>query len=439
MTTSEDMSLGEALAHGLAQHQRGNIKAAGEVYQAILEREPEHADALHLLGVVAHQVGDHAGAAQLIRRAIAQRDDQADYHANLGRVLQVQEDYAGAAAAYERAAGLQPAEVSHRCSLGAALQSQGDLERAIALYREVLTQQPGLATAHFNLATALKQQGDLAGAADSFRRAAELEPAIVEFKANLADVLLQQGDVQSALQVCNECLEQQPGNRLALAYKAVALQECDAREELGELLGLQRLLYPVTVDPTPAYPGLDDFNAALAAHVRAHPSLREGPSLQATRHGRHTGELLIEPKGPIADLEAILQRTVADYIKTVGILAPEHPFVVNMPRQFRLTMWAVVMRSQGHQLPHIHGDGYISGVYYPELPDVVGRETPDKQGWIEFGRPPAEFPCTHPPELRLIKPEPGLLVLFPSYLYHCTIPYDAEQERISIAFDAMPA
>jgi uncharacterized protein (TIGR02466 family) len=439
MTSNGERSVEEALAQALTQHRGGNIDAAREIYQAVLARQPEQPDALHLLGVIAHQRGDHRGAAELIDRAIAQRDDQADYHANLGRVLQVQEDYAGAAAAYQRAVALDPDQVLYRCSLGAALQGCGELERAMDLYREALARQPGLATAHFNLATAHKQQGALEQAAASFRRAVELEPGTIEFRANLADVLLQQGDAQAALESCNECLAQAPGNRLALAYKAVALQECGARDELSQLLNLERLLYPVIVDPGPGFAGLAEFNAALAAHVRAHPSLREGPSLQATRHGKHTGELLMEPKGPIADLERLLQRTVADYIKTLGIVAPEHPYVANMPRQFRLAVWAVVMQSQGHQLPHIHGDGYISGVYYPELPDVVGADAPQKEGWIEFGRPPADFHCKQPPETRLIKPEPGLLVLFPSYLYHCTIPFESDQERISIAFDAMPA
>jgi hypothetical protein len=42
------------------------------------------------------------------------------------------------------------------------------------------------------------------------------------------------------------------------------------------------------------------------------------------------------------------------------------------------------------------------------------------------------------PEVQTIRPEEGMLVLFPSYFYHRTIPFESTEERISIAFDAVP-
>ncbi|TFH48989.1 MAG: hypothetical protein E4H01_05215, partial [Lysobacterales bacterium] len=43
-----------------------------------------------------------------------------------------------------------------------------------------------------------------------------------------------------------------------------------------------------------------------------------------------------------------------------------------------------------------------------------------------------------PPQLTLVKPQAGLLALFPSYFYHRTIPFDTTGRRISIAFDVLP-
>jgi Rps23 Pro-64 3,4-dihydroxylase Tpa1-like proline 4-hydroxylase len=61
-----------------------------------------------------------------------------------------------------------------------------------------------------------------------------------------------------------------------------------------------------------------------------------------------------------------------------------------------------------------------------------------QSGWVEFGTPPERFLVTTPPDTRAIEPRAGRLVLFPSYFYHRTLPFDSRQRRISIAFDVMP-
>ena len=73
----------------------------------------------------------------------------------------------------------------------------------------------------------------------------------------------------------------------------------------------------------------------------------------------------------------------------------------------------------------------------PEL-DVVGKPEHGQDGFFELGRPPEEFAIAEPTGIMPVKPEPGLMILFPSYFYHRTIPFVSDQRRISIAFDVMP-
>ena len=58
----------------------------------------------------------------------------------------------------------------------------------------------------------------------------------------------------------------------------------------------------------------------------------------------------------------------------------------------------------------------------------------DHQGWIEFGRPYGSLP-PHDTRVRVERPVVGDLLLFPSYLFHRTLPYSGDGERISISFD----
>ena len=63
-------TISEALAIAIQHHQAGRLQAAEQIYRQILQAEPNHADAIHLLGVIAHQVGKHEVAVEYIGRAI---------------------------------------------------------------------------------------------------------------------------------------------------------------------------------------------------------------------------------------------------------------------------------------------------------------------------------------------------------------------------------
>ena len=117
---------------------------------------------------------------------------------------------------------------------------------------------------------------------------------------------------------------------------------------------------------------------------------------------------------------------------------PSHPFLSHLPRHsrhFKLTAWAVVMDTRGHQIPHIHSASRLSGIYYVKVPRIVAAPGNGQHGWVEFGRATKDFRCVVEPEVRAFQPEEGLMLTFPFYFYHRTIPFESEEKRVSIAFD----
>ncbi len=132
----------------------------------------------------------------------------------------------------------------------------------------------------------------------------------------------------------------------------------------------------------------------------------------------------------------MIRDAVEDYRRA---LPPDasHPFLARPPERFGLSVWGVVLEGPGHQIPHIHPAAWLSGVYYAQLPDAVRTSGDRHAGWIEFGRPPEYFHCAAEPEVRTVQPEEGLMVLFPSYFYHHTVPTESTGMRVSIAFDVL--
>lgn len=207
----------------------------------------------------------------------------------------------------------------------------------------------------------------------------------------------------------------------------------EARDELlnfADFIRRQKLSAPAE------FASLEAFNAALAEHALAHPTLAYEPDNKATRSGSQTGNLLEGDKGPVAALERMIRAAVTGYFADL----PEdssHPYArVRLPA-WDLVAWATVLGRQGHQQPHIHPGGWLSGVYYVQVPEFAGPEEAH-QGWIEFGGAPHSFVTNGNASSSRYQPEPGLMLLFPSYFYHATVPYENDATRISIAFDVIP-
>ncbi|MBE0475167.1 glycosyltransferase family 41 protein [Rhodoferax sp.] len=151
----------QALQNAIALHQSGNFRQAEVIYQRILHTEPNHPDALHLLGLVYHQQGQSKLAVPLIKKAIALNPADTTYQFNLGNLHQDLGQLDEAIACFEQVLASQPGYVDALAALGTAYKAQGRLDEAVASFQQVLQYQPDRSDAYFNLARTLADLGQL--------------------------------------------------------------------------------------------------------------------------------------------------------------------------------------------------------------------------------------------------------------------------------------
>ena len=427
------MSIEDAIRH----HEAGRLREAERLYRSMLDDEPHHADALHLLGVLLTQMGEYQGGAEHIQAALEVNRDSALFQASLARAYFRSGKLAEAIEMLERVVATQPDSFQAFSDLGAAYQESGALDRAIEAYRRSIELNPGLAVVHFNLGTAFKQLGNTADAIRWVEKAVAMGRSEANYSATLAGYYLEADEPEAALRLSRACLSVAPRNLMALTFLSIALERLGDRESAARIVDFDRLIQRTRLVAPEGYASISEFNDALAKHVCSHPSLKTEPVNNATRYGKHTENLLVNPSGPIPALAALVDRAVADYLQALPV-EPAHPYLAHRPRGFSFMMWSVVMESQGHQLPHMHPDGWVSGVYYVKLPGEMLGATGKQDGWIEFGRPLRELTGSVQPQVKTLRPQEGGLVLFPSYFYHQTIPFQSSEQRICIAFDAVP-
>ena len=221
----------ELLATAVEHHQAGRLQVAEEIYRQILAREPQHADAIHLVGLVALQTGQHRRAVEWIGRAVAIRGDRAHFHSNLGEAYRALGRTPEAIACYRRALEVNPAFAGAHYNLANALKEQGQFTEAIQSYRRAVERNPGYAEAHNNLGNLLKNLGQTEEAIACYERALHGRPGFADAHNNLGNALKQQGRAAEAITCFQRTIELSPGHAQAHANLAGALEELGRHAE----------------------------------------------------------------------------------------------------------------------------------------------------------------------------------------------------------------
>jgi protein O-GlcNAc transferase len=230
---------------GLRRHQAGDRRGAEQAYREALGRDPNNANALHLLGLLAKDAGDHKAACQLIGKAVALEPGAALLHNNLGSALESLERLDEAIRSYGAALELQPDYPEAELNLGNALLRQGKVEQALGHYERALASRPGMAEARNNLGVALRTLGRTREAAECYREAVSLRPEYCEAWVNLGALLFAQGETKEAEHSFRQALKLRPalsGIRGALTVLMIRQErfleaEALARESLLEKPG----------------------------------------------------------------------------------------------------------------------------------------------------------------------------------------------------------
>ena len=301
-------------------------------------------------------------------------------------------------------------------------------EEAIESCQEAIQIGPDNHAGFAMLATILLDQGNIPDASEAAFQAlkrAPNDPATLNLATGVA---LRRGLAEAARKLADACLAQAPHDQRALAHKGLALAHLGRDAEAKHLIDFDHLL---KIDSPPAPPGfaaMDDFNRAVIDALTSRADL-SAQHIARTLVGGFRLEDTFDLGPPLADaLRAMFTRAAHDYAAELMVTA-DHPMRTGKPDTYAVSSWANIMDTEAFERPHMHPGTWLSGVYYPEI-----APSENDGGAIEFGG--HDFgDLLKPGPVRRILPKPGMLVLFPSYFYHRTIPLGAPGRRVSIAFD----
>jgi tetratricopeptide (TPR) repeat protein len=440
------------------------------VYGTLAARAPESPAPAQALAIALNATGRHAEAAQIAHRALArgfttatlcltyakslmaeganERAETAlrdclrleprltEAHNNLAQLIWVRTgDLAQATAALDQALRTFGNDDALWAAKAAILQGAGDARAAYeclaprterAQAPPVLLVRAGLAALDFDPAKALSLA----------QRALRLLPENTPARNLLAAAQLGVGDAGEALKNCEALLTEAPDDQYLIALKTTALRLLgDAR--YARLCDYERLVLPLLLEPPAPWRDLSGFLADLTASLdRLHDPQGHALLFQSLRHGTETTQDLTRSADPaIRGLFEAFAAPICRYLEHIGNGADELRRRNQGHWRFNGS-WSVRLRSRGFHMSHVHPRGWISSAFYVALPEVMAEARTD-EGILSFGKPGLLTTPALEAEYS-VRPTAGMLVLFPSYFWHGTVPFKSPQPRLTVAFDAVP-
>jgi uncharacterized protein (TIGR02466 family) len=429
--------------------------------RSTLAANPQDRVSWHNLAAVEGDLGHAEEAEKAARRAIALGIPAPETRVVLARALQDLNRLDEAERSFEEALALRPVyPAAHRDLAQLRWMRSGRIDDALRALDDTLRHAPQEKYLHLVRSIALEFMGDVPAAlasaeaglvhapaelellqqashlcaesgagdraVDFARLALKLAPGVPAVQVTLCEALLASGLASDAEGVAAALCAKEPDDQHAIALRATAWRLLGDKR-YAALFDYARLTHAESIDIS-----LDETAAALTALHR----YASHPFQQSARGG---GQLPLNEK----ELAVPAIRTL--FGKFTGVIDRHlarlgrgtDPFCSRNTGRHAITgAWSVRLSSGGYHVDHVHQRGWLSSAFYVAVPPVMKPEAA-RAGWLRFGRPGV----TTRPELAAdhhVRPEPGKLVLFPSYMWHGVEPFASDVPRLTVAFDALP-
>jgi uncharacterized protein (TIGR02466 family) len=458
----------EALSIALAKLE--DLPGAASAARRATDASPGSYTAHHNLGQAAMALRDFAAAEQSYKNSLRLRPQSDAGWVGLGNALRSLERNEEAVGAMERAVAANPKNVDAHRILNELLWQTGQEHRYLQSFSQAIALVPDQAPlrtafAHELLRTlrpeialqvldvSLDWQdvsaqaedirarahailGDHVRALTHHQQAIAYAPADLNIARNHIETLLKARRHDEALNACDRSLARDPHDQgiLAMATTALRLAGDERQHWLADFQSLARAR---AIDPPPGFGDIKEFNETLAHELRKLHNTKNHPTDQTLRGGTQTFGALFDRSEPLIQmLKKQLELVIADYVAQMPS-DPTHPLFSRKTGGFDFSgSWSVRVKEGGFHTNHFHPKGWISSAYYVCVPDEA-KDQAAKPGWFKLGETNLQLGDSEQIQ-RHVQPTPGQLVLFPSYFWHGTIPFNTTEERISVAFDVVP-
>lgn len=442
----------------IKSYQSGKLVETTNLAVSIIKEYPDHLLSWKLLGVIFGQSGQLDNALAANKKAVQLAPNDSYSHNNLSLTLNKLNMLEEAEVSAREAIKLKPDLFEAHINLGKTLQGLGRLAEAEVSYRKTIELKPDFIDAHYNLGVVLDTLGRLDEALILFDKALNIKQDDSNSLLGRAKVLFDKGEFELALKdfyTCNtaesrlRALESLYAlGRIDDIYNRIELHSELDDENIGVAAFSSFIAEKQKKDTAHKFckkPMNFIYYSNISMHIEnSNAFINEvseelknikthwEPLKKTTHNGfQSTTNLFQNPSGKILNLQSIIINELDSYKSKFK--NESCSYIQKWPSKKNLIGWHVILKKKGYQAPHTHRAGWLSGVIYLKVVPPLEKN----EGAIEFNLSGDSYSDINSPKL-IFEPKLGDIVFFPSSLFHRTIPFTTDADRITVSFDLVP-
>jgi len=346
----------------LQLHQGGRRQEAEGLYRQVLGQQPNHAAALHFLGLLLHQTGRSEEGLDLIEQSVTLQPENADFLNNMGTVMRDLGRVAAAIDFFRGAVDIRPDQLAARDNLGSSLRQIGQLDAAEEIYRGTIGRNPFHVRARIGLAETMQEAGRLDEAIALFREALSIRPKDAELLYGLGVAMMEKGKLDEATDLARQALAIAPNMATAWLLLTQVKRQTERDKELSGMEAEHAKAPQGSLARMQLSFGLGKVNDDLKDYGRAFDYFAEGNAIR--RRGIDYDP--VRTRGEFEAMKAVFDKAFFDRHKPSDISDDTPIFVVGMPRS-GTTLVEQIIASH----PQVFGAGEL-GI----LKTAVGKQFP---------------------------------------------------------------
>lgn len=446
----------------------GRHVEALEILRAMTKTAPDNVAVLHNYAAALGDAGRNREAIEIFKKAFKMGLNAPESWLVYGRVLAGDNHLEEAEAAFMHLVRMRPYDFDAHRELAQLLwMKTGDRDKALGVINTALKKNPKAGGLHIARAQVYGQTGEheieykiikeaarltgdpmLEYAACNAALAAKHFDEAIEFGRRCASAmpnetgavgayctaLLAVGDAQEASKVAEALRKQAPMNQLFIALQATAWRLL-GDERYHQLFDYDAFVFTAPLDTPKGWGSLESYLDDLIEVLDKSHKFKSHPFYQSVRHGSQISSINGSDNPAMRAYPEAVSGPVRRYVDRLS--AGDDPLRSRNLGGFRVfSTWSISLPPKGFHVNHVHPEGWLSSACHLRLADPDPDN--DKAGWLKFGEPGvATFPEL-PPE-KYVKPSPGVMAIFPSYMWHGTVDFESGTPRLTVAADIVPA
>jgi len=458
MNNDKKLTFDQTFNLAVQNHREGKTDIAQDLYNQVLKNNSNHSPSLNNIAVIFTNSKDYQKAKECFEKAISIDPNDVDAHNNLGNLFKELGESQKAKSCYEKTIELDPNNINALNNLAVIFKELGDYQKAKECFEKAIKINPNYSSALNNLGVIFKELGENQKAKDCFEKAIEINPDYQNALINRGKTLFEKGEFELSLIDFDNCntFDSRSWGLISLyalghideIYKRIEenyqLDEKNIKVAAFSSFIANKEKKSTTHDfcPNPIdfihhsnlSSHLQNFNSFITEVIKELHNVNTSwePFAKTTIGGFQSKSILFtNPQKKIQNLKSIIITEIESYF--LKFKNETCSLIKRWPSKYNFEAWHVILKKQGHQNPHIHTSGWLSGVIYLKVVPSFKKN----EGAIEFSLNGEYYHDAASPKVVHL-PKVGDIVIFPSSLHHRTIPFSADTDRISIAFDLVP-